>query len=261
MGNKLFTLILILTLFKANSQILPTDPVPGCTEIQRAGVTHSDGYSTHNWVWSSSTDDSGCDSLNITVSGPMYSGDYAYGIVQIDQLTQTTQDEVDFSIELTGVFQSLPLYQDIVVAQFLNGGLITGELSLRKVPDLTAVVGNLSSKTFYKWVLKVRWFNGSLVEHSDDIFAFNPDDEILFNYVWDEIDPNLPVSMFFLGNNMTSINPYTSSQTGITQNANGSGEIKIFHFGIINDDVLLLDGDHITFDLNLINSDIIITGK
>jgi len=243
-------------------QVLPPDPLPDCSGIQRIGAQHSDGYLTRYWVNGYGVNNDGCEGLSIQVSGQMQPDDFAYAIVDIDQFSQITPEEVDFSIDLTDVFQSLPIPYNVTVVQLHSSNALIGELILRKSTNPASTAGAGAGKTNQQttsaemWVVKIIWYSGSLTDVTVDSFLFGGNDVVEFNYIWDDSVISMPVSMVSLGENKTSVNPYTIDGVGFTGNANFTGEATIMYLGLISSEVLLLDGDELKFDLSRLNQDI-----
>lgn len=240
-------------------QPLPPDPLPDCPGIQRIGTQHSDGYLTQYWVNGYGVNNDGCEGLSIQVSGQMQPDDFAYAIVDIDQFSQATPEEVDFSIDLTDVFQSLSIPHNVTVVQLHSSNVLIGELILRKSTNPAATAGtgkpNQQTTSAEMWAVKIIWYSGSITDVTVDSFLFDGNDVVEFNYIWDDSVISMPVSMVSLGENKTSVNPYTIDGVGPTANANFTGEVTIMYLGLISSEILLLDDDEIKFDLSL-NQDI-----
>lgn len=249
----LLLLTILLTSHFIMAQTHPVLPIPGCEEIQRVGVQQPTGYLTNYWVSGhNNLTDNSCESISIRVSGTMYAGDIAYGVVDVDLFSQQTVDEVDFEIELNHVFESLSPGNDITVAKLWGEHRLLGELRLRKTMSFSEPV-----QTF-AWVLIVKWQRSQL-EYTEDFFPFEDGETIHVNYIWDDADPELPVSMLSLGHGRISIYPYqqqggSGEQNGLiayNQNLAVSPQVITFDLGIVNGEVVLVDGDQIKFDLNL----------
>lgn len=247
--------ILILCVFSqfAFCQSLIPDPLPGCDNIQRVGIDQGGvGYSTMYWVEGYGVTSEDCDGIAIQVSGEMYSGDFAYAIVGVEDFSQSTVEEVDFSVDLSDVFVSLSYGQEITILELYSDETKIGDVSIRKVLSVLTSngKGNQVSSSPTQWVVKVKWINvinNSEIEHE---FTYNEDEVIEFNYIWDANGPQSTISMISLGSNRFSIYPDPNNHSGLVPLTNVTGEVDVIFMGIINDNVLLIDGDRISFDIN-----------
>jgi len=246
--------ILILLGGSALAQYVPPNPDPGCAP-NSVGHMQANGQDTQYFVSGYSIDGNGhCDGASAIIQyGNLAPGEYAYATFDAGLINETPIESVDFSFDLSDTLASLPIGQDVKIAELHSSNALIADLTLMKMLNFTeAEFGGSNSPKGrpsndpYVWRLTVDW-NGS---NSEDTFTFGMNEVVEYNYIWDDSDPNFPVKMISFGGNKISVNQF-SPGNGIGASINwGAFELVSYNLGFIETSATLNQGDQIVFDIN-----------